>query len=331
MLSNFGLDYGIRPMMNLLMDISFIEHFEKAKCEGLAYLPCLNEEGIEEPFEFGFMMRNEEYANRFLDSLILWQDKSNGDSKAVDLEFYEQNNGDYLLSIGPDVRITMDRMIPQHIKDFVYPMSICAYQAKGGMRISHHYRSFRDRYVEGRKIAVRYYIVNDKYQLLKASERYFVKKEFKFSKEGQLTGDSLMNPILNRNISKEKPPKVYPLDERVQSERIEKLRTFFPLIHLKYFEEQWLEEVRSSINKRYIDGQIFQAICNLVLLERLKVENPSGINTNLKGYDLEVIRHLSETYESFDSIFPDDTFFTKQRIEKQIRLDEQYFKNNANK
>ncbi|TCC88656.1 hypothetical protein EZ428_18640 [Pedobacter frigiditerrae] len=331
MLVPFGLDFGLRPTMALLFDTAFIENYRKAECGGLAYFNLADSKGNEEPYEFGFMMKNEKYAELFFDSLLGWQEKSGGDSNAIDMEFLEQKNGDYLLSFGPDLRLTIERMVPSHLKDYVIPMAIQAFQSKAGMRVSHSFRLFKDKYVKGRKVAVRYYIVDDNHRVRKKSERYFVKTEFKFSKEGELTGDSLYNPLINSELKKGKPPKKMMSGEDVITERMKKLGEFFPLAHMRFYEEDWVSEITKTINTRYSRDQVFQAICNILLFERLKRNDASKVKTDSAGYDLSLLEHLIETHESFDSYFPETSFFTKQSIEKQIRLDEKYFKTHSNK
>lgn len=332
MLIPFGLDFGLRPKMALLFDTAFVENYRKAECGGLAYFNVVDSEENEEPFEFGFMMKNEKYADLFLDSLLSWQEKSGGDSNAIDMEFLEQKNGEYLLSFGPNYRLTIDRMLPTHLKQYVVPLAFQVFQSKAGMRISPSFRLFRDKYIKGRKVAVRYYIVDENYSVRKKSERYFVKTEFKFSKEGELTGDSLYNPLINREIKKKKPPVKSKTDADVIDERMKKLADFFPLTYMRFFEEGWLAKITKTINTRYSSDQIFQAICNIILYERLKISDvPSKIDTSSAGHDLSLLEHLVNTHESFDSYFPDIAFFTKQSIEKQIRLDEKYFKTHSNK
>lgn len=330
MLLPFGLDYGLRPKMTLMFDTAFIENFQKAECGGLAYFNCLDSEGNEEPFELGFMMKNEKYAELFMDSLTAWKDSSNGDSRAIYMEFLEKINGEYLLSFGPDLKLTTSRMIPSHLEEYVFPMAIQSLQTKAGMRVSPSFRLFRDKYIEGRKIAVRYCTVDDNYRIQKKSERYIVKTEFKFSKEGQLTGDSLYNPLINPEFKKDKPPRLSTADKEVIDERMRKLSEFFPLTHMRYFDEGWLSETTKTINKRYSQEHIFQALCNIILFERLKKKDSLKLNTTAAGFDLKIIDYLVENYESFDSFFPEDVIFTKQSVEKQIRLDEKYFKINSN-
>lgn len=329
MLNQFGLDYGIKPRITLLSDTSFQENFQKAKCMGLVYVHCPNSVGIEVPCELGFMMENEKFAEKFLDSLINWKEKSES-SKAVDLEFLEYENGDYMLSISPNIRFVIERLVPEHLRDHVNPVAIQMFQGKGGMKISQNYLNFKENYIEGRNIAVRYFLVNNN-KVIKRSEKHFLKNEFKFSKENDLDEESKLNPIINRKIIPSRPPKVQANDQHFLESRNKTLKYFFPVTYQRLTTGGWLKEVIDEINKRYSSDQIIQAIINLILLERLRQPNIPSVNTIENGYDLNIIKHLVENYESFDSYYPDVSAFTKQKVEKQIRLDEQYFKRKADK
>lgn len=325
MLTQFGLDYGLKPDFAILSDTSFQQNFSKAKCIGLAYIHCPDKNGNRIPCELGFLVEDGDYADKFLDSLIAWKEKS-GDSKAVDLEFIEYLNGDYLLSISPNVPILIERIIPEHLREHVNPSVIFVAQGKGGMRISENYKDFRDNYVEGRNIAIRYFIVDKNNNISKRSEKYFLKTEFKFYKEGQLGETSLLNPLINTNIKRSRPPKIAKDNEEFIKRRSNKLRYFFPVTFQKLNTERWLEGNIKSVSTKYSLDQITQAVCNLILFERLKQSTVPIINTVENGYDLKIIEYLSENYESYNSYFPETEHFTKQKVERQIRLDEKYFK-----
>lgn len=333
MLKTFGMDYGIKPTMAVAGDFSFVENFQKAVCEGLVYITCPDTVGKPIPCEIGFMMKEEKYAELFLESLISWKENSNGDSQAIDLHFLEQNNGDYMLSISANVMMLMEKMIPEHIIDHVSPLSIIAYQSKGGMKIGENYKIFKDQYLQGRKIVVRYFIVDNNHELIKRSEKYFIKSEFKFSKEGEINEEDLTNPLINKNAKRiKKTHKIASNDPSVVETRRQKLHYFFPITCNRVEKQGWLSTIVSSINPRYSQEQIIQGICNIVLSGRLSLQgNSVDFTPHDKGFSLELIQYLAETHESFDSFFLEDQFFTKQIIEKQIRLDEKFFKLNSTK
>lgn len=231
-----------------------------------------------------------------------------------------------MLSISPNIPILIQRIIPEHLREHVNPIVISISQGKDGMRISENYKYFRDNYVEGKNIAIRYFIVDKDNNISKRSEKYFLKTEFKFYKEGQLDETSILNPLINTNIKKSRPPKITKDNDDFIKLRNNKLRYFFPVTVQKLKTEGWLEGIIKGVSTKYSADQITQAVCNLILFERLKQSNVPTINTVENGYDLKIIEYLSETYESYNSYFPETETFTKQKIERQIRLDEQYFK-----
>lgn len=326
MLKEFGMDYGVKPRMSLVADYEFVDQFKKANCTGLMYGACPDSSGNNIPFELAFMMENEEHAENFLDSLIRWKDSSAGNSNAVALEFIELKNGEYMLSISPDMELFFERMIPPHLKDRINPLAIISSQAKGGMQIGSNYNTFKNAYVKDRRIALRYYIVKNG-EVLKRSEKYFIKTEFKFYTEDNVPGDANSIALAkgkNPKLKLKKPPKDSSSNPKISSHRDEDLRYFFPILYKKINSGKWLNDVICSINKSYSQAQISQAICNIVLLERLRLNNPNGIDSNKPGLDLSIIEHLLNVYESFDSYIPEAPFFTKQKIEKQIRMDAKY-------
>lgn len=328
---NVGLDYGIKPTMALLSNIEFPDLFKKANCSGLMYGFCPDSSGEEIPHELSFMMQNENYAEQFLNILIQWKDNSGGDSNAVALEFVELKNGEYTLVISPDNHLLMERLVPDHLKDRVNPRLITMSQGKAGMRIGKNYLTFRDKYLKDRRIVVRFTIFKDgKY--IKQSSKYFIKTEFQFYNEDNIPNSS--NAILavgnKPGFKLPKPPKIEVNDENLLKRRHSELKYFFPIVCDRVINEKWLESVTSTINKTYTRDQTLQAICNLILFERLQLQKPMAVDFNSASYDMSILEYLMANFESFDSYMPNDTFFTKQKIENQIRLDAKFLKNRIN-
>jgi len=331
MLKNAGLDFGLKPTMALLSNIEFPDLFKKANCTGLIYGFCPDSTGSEIPHELSFMMENESFAEQFLDILIQWKDSSDGDSNAVALEFVELKNGEYTLIISPDNHLLMKRLVPEHLQGRVNPRLLTMSQGKAGMRIGKNYLTFRDKYIKDRRIAVRYTIFKDG-QYVKQSSKYFIKTEFQFYNEDNIpNGSNAILAVGNKpNFKLPKPPKITIDDAEMLKYRHSGLKYFFPIICDKILNEAWLKDIITTINKSYTSDQTIQAICNLVLFERVKLQNPTPVDFSKPGYDMDVLEYLMANFESFDSYLPEDTFFTKQKIESQIRLDAKFLKERIN-
>ena len=310
----------------LVSDIGFQEELRQAEFTGFMYVFCgdLKDELI--PSEVGFRFENEEHAEKFFDSLMLWWENSGYDSKAISIEFVEMKDRGYAVVVAPDTEMFIKRMIPEHLINRVDPLAMVASRSLRIIDQSGNFKQFKEKYVEGRRIVVRYFIP-DAGGGLRPSEKYFVKTEFTFHKEDTLPKGT--NAYLNLKGSKKdvrkRPP--IPADHpELQKHRLENLIYFFPVLVDKLDADKWLADVIDVINKSYTEAQIKQAICNLTLLERLKKIDDQPIDVNKPGYDLDIITYLAETFESFDSYFPEDSYFTKQVIEKQILSDGKFLK-----
>lgn len=327
MLREFGFDYGLKPRLMLVGDISFPEYFQKAKCVAVAFIHCTDSLGNQITTELGFLCEVEEYAEKFMDCLMQWVIDSGDDGDAVELEFIELLNGEYMLAIAPNIERFLKRMLTPLIVDRVDPMVTMASQGKGGMRIGENYSLFKRQYVIGRRIPIRIFIGKDG-KIHKTGERYFVKTEFKFSKEGELPHDSIGRTLLAKKDKPFKPKNfkrkgaidMAPIEQR----RMEELRHFYPLLLDKIERENWLEALISSIPLHISRPEVIQAICNIVLLERLKQSNPRGVKTDGPGYDMDLLQHLLQQAESFGSYFPPTELFTKALIKKQAKMDKKY-------
>lgn len=327
MLKEFGFDYGLKPRMMLVADISFPEYFQKAKCFAIAFIHCPDSQGNLMTTELGFFCEVEEYAEKFMDCLMRWVKDSGDDGEAVELEFIELLDGEYMLGIAPNVDRFLKRMIDPMLLERVDPMFTMATQGKGGMKIAENYSLFKRQYIKGRRIPVRIFIGKDG-EMQKIGERYFVKTEFKFSKEGELPNDSLGHGLLakkDRPFSPKSRKRKGPIDmPSIEERRMKELNYFFPLLLNRIERENWLEAVISSIPPHISRPAVIQAICNIVLLERLKQNNPLGTKTDGPGYDIGLLQHLLQQVESFGSYFPPPEFFTKALIKKQAKLDKKY-------
>lgn len=323
--AQFGYDYSLKPKVYLLADTSFAENFTDAECLGFVYVFNPDPDGKRMPIELGFLMENEESAGNFLDALIDWVERSDGDSKAVNLEFGETEDGEYVLTISPNSTKLIERLLPAPWRDYLNPVTMAIYQAKYGLKISAQYRDFRDNYQQGTPIVVRYYIAGPNNTVVSKSERYFHKREFSFSFNGHLDPLSVDNPIINKrfNQMQKEKEKLAGADEE---KRMERLREFYPVLYERLVGQGWLASVIATINKRYSTGQIYQGICNMTVQQRVTIDKKVKAAPGTPDFPAELLRYLLENPEAADHYFPEEEYFTKQKIEKQIRLDEKFVK-----
>jgi hypothetical protein len=135
MLREFGFDYGLKPRLMLVADISFPEYFQKAKCVAVAFVHCPDSKGNLITTELGFLCEVEEYAEKLMDCLMQWVIDSGDDGDAVEMEFIELLNGEYMLAFAPNVDRFLKRMLTPVMIDRVDTFLNMVTQSKSCMRV----------------------------------------------------------------------------------------------------------------------------------------------------------------------------------------------------
>jgi hypothetical protein len=110
--------------------------------------------------------------------------------------------------------------------------------------------------------------------------------------------------------------------EEIAGRRDEGIKTFFPVTYNKLNNQAWLSTLVQELNEKYEKDIIIQAICNLILFERLKREKDLSPDFTKTGYPINILDYLLSTFESFSSYFPTDDFFTMEKVENQIKNDQ---------
>lgn len=322
--SKIGYEYGVKPYFIILSDMEFANHFQQAKCLGINYVFNYRDMSNPEPVQLGFLFEKETYAEKFMDCLLNWIEKSDKDGDAVSIDFIEKKGGKYALAISPELERLTQRLIPKELQDKVSPIFMVQTQFKE-MSVGQNFQLFKNKYSEGKRISIGYFIGNTS-KIEKQSEKYFVKTKFNFYHESSIPNDSVavsykaVNNIDNFNPKDlPKPPKES-IDE-IESLRNKELSNYFPITINKLKNLDWLIECQKLLFERYTVDQIHQAICNLVLFERIKKENDLSEDFTEAGYPTRILEYLVSTFESFDSFVPDDLFFTSELIEEQIKTD----------
>ncbi|WP_439488179.1 hypothetical protein [Algoriphagus sp.] len=322
--SNIGFDYGVRPFFMLLGDLEFSDLFKKADCRGVLYLFAKGDNDEMIPVQIAFLFQNDEPAEKFLDILIGWVEKSNNDGDAVSIDFIENNKGGYTLAISPEIGRFIDRMIPKELKNKVSPIAMVQTQFKEIDVLGTNYLNFKSNYRKAKSIAIRY-VIGSKNKITKQSKKYFIKKEFNFFKEGEIPQNSTALSYKSTQEISDFDPKTLPKPpkesiEEIAERRTSEMKSLLPLTYNK-LNNLWLGELQRKLSLKYDSEIIKQAICNLTIFERIKQLKDLPADFTKTGYPNRILEYLISTYESFDSYYPSDEFYSEDRVRKQIQND----------
>lgn len=322
--SNIGFDYGLKPHFILVGDIEFSELFTKADCRGILYMFAQGKRDELIPVQMAFIFQNEEPAEKFLNILLSWVEKSDNDGDAVSIDFIENNKGGYTLSISPEINRFVERMIPKNLKDKVNPIMMVQTHYKEIDTLGQNYLNFKANYKKVEKIAVGYIIGTPK-KIVKQSKRYFTKKEFNFYKEDEIPTNSVALGYRATQKLSGFDPKTLPKPPKetineISQRRITELKSLLPLTYNR-LKNLWLGDTQERLTQIYTPEIIMQAICNLSIFERLKKIEDLSPDFTKSGYPNRILDYLIETYESFYSYYPPDEFYTDELIIRQIQND----------
>ncbi|MDP5199006.1 hypothetical protein [Flavobacterium sp. DG2-3] len=330
--SKIGFDYGLKPHLMLVGDPEFSKLFLAGKCIGLCYEFSKDKEDLIKPESLSFIFENEKPAEDFFKILLNWIDKSNGDGNAVAMDFIETDEGGYTLGISPDRKRFIDRMVPKSHKEKVSPVAMLFTQFKEIPTLSKSYLDFKNNINNIDNLCIGYVIAKGE-KIIKKGEKHFFKTEFNFYEENNISEDNMaaVYHAVKKQSDLVKKPRPKPTEHLVQElgkRRLLEMKSYLPLT-LNRLQNKWLEIIIEKLEKEYEKDQIVQAICNLTIFERLKQNVDLSSDFTGQGYPNRILDYLLFTFESFDSYYPDDDFYTEERIIQQIQNDKneltQYF------
>lgn len=313
-----GFDFGIKPNYMIVGDIEFPVLFQQAECLGIAYIfEKINNKLL--PVQIAFQFKNKEPADKVMSIFMNWVSRSNNDGDAVDLTFIEKKDGTYAVAISPEQNRLIQRLVPKDLLKRVNPLLTVMTHFKQMQTQSKNYFNFKENIKDIEKIAVGY-VVGDPNQKDNWGKEFFKKKVFSFVKEGEIPqgSNAISYGAKGTKLGKEK---TLPKDsiEQISERRITEIRTLMP-ITLHKIQNLWLSDLVGKLMEAYNDIVIKQAICNLIVEARIKKDTVS--DQPIKVGEIERLQFLISTYESFDSYYPDDNFFTIEKIKEQINKDQ---------
>jgi hypothetical protein len=329
--TNIGFDYGVKPFLMLVGDIEFSDLFLKADCRGVSYVFRRGDSEDEMiPVQMAFMFQNEEPAEKFMDNLLGWVSKSNDEGDAVSMEFIENNKGGYTIAISPEIDRFHKRMIPKNLKNRVTPIFMVQTHFKDIDTLGQNFLNFKANYSKAEGIAVGYVIGNAS-KIVKQSKKYFIKRDFQFYKQDSIPNNS--NAMSYKAIKEKSSfdPSKFPKPlkesiEEISERRVSEMKSLLPLTYNK-LSNLWLGDLQKKLSETYDMEIIKQAICNLTIFERLKQMDDLSPDFTKEGYPNRIQEYLLETYESFDSYYPSDDFYTEERIVNQVKYDQNELEN----
>lgn len=328
-----GFDFGVKPKYIVVGDTQFGDFFQDAKCIGLAYLVSeANTRNI--PIGLHFLFENEKPAKKYFDCLLEWVEKSGEDGEAVDLAFIERKDGGYTLAISQEYSRLLRSIVPKYLINKIDALFMTLTQYKRLEQKSDNYVNFKENYTRSEKISISYSILKDQ-KIIKQSEVYFTKKVFSFYHE-ELDKEipavqSYIRIRNNEHFDKNdfpSPPKQS--KEEISERRTKEMKELLPFT-MNRLSNLWLTELVKELGTEHDKELVYQAICNLTVFERIKQLEDIDLNGFLsEGGSLRILEYLVSTYESFDSFYPDENFYSKERVLNQMKRDQKELLNNLN-
>lgn len=333
--SNAGYDYGVNPFMILLGDMEFSDLFLKAECVGILYISGMDEAHEMTPVEIAFLFLNEKQAEELFECLLGWIEKSNGDGDAVAIGFIENIKGGYNVAISPEIEHLIDRLTPDNFKNRITPIAVAQTHYKKIDNIGGNYLTFKNNLHKAAKVRIGYAVGNPKdINNIKQGRKSFFKTKFCFAVENDRSELSKGYSIAVASKKKFNPKALSkgPSDSRhnISKRRIKRIQEFLPITYSK-LTNKWLELIQTKLSSKYDLDLVMQAICNITMFERIKSTRELTLDFAKPGFATDILAYLTTSYESFDSYYPADSFYTEERVVKQIENDKRELETFLNK
>lgn len=317
----YGNDFGVKPTHIIMGDVQFNQDFQKAQMSGIAYMmqgypPVVRAAGMV------LMFPNAQTAKTAFDHFLGWVEGSDGNGDAVQFDFIEKENGDYTLAISPNMECIIQRTIPEHLRDRINPIVMAPTYFKRMQGMGQNYQMFK-RTHHGRTIPIHFGIESPTKEI-RPSKEVFEKKVFGFYPLGDTS-----NPVVNsyRENNREGKlrdhsyrPQAFQTKDEIVAHRERVIKEVFPITYRKLTKQHWLKDQLNDIREQYGEIYIIQAICNLVARSRID----PGFNMSKDDFDKAMKDMLLNDVETFSSGYPEEPFFTNERVSAQLKADQDF-------
>lgn len=316
-----GYECGIKPRVAVLGDMTFSNELMEAGFLGIAYLKIPKNILEGNLVEVALLFEKKRLGKKAFLNILHWVEGSNNDGDAVELEFVESAKGGYTLCIYPNPELLMERCLPKSLLNWVLPLTGFATHFKLIDNVSPQYKEFK----KAMKFCQLKIIAIDKEGSLLLPDKFILKKKINFYQEGNIPEKTHTKSFFDKSnpngVYEEEPPSLLELNVDIENNRLEKIKNFLPLTYEKIRQNGHLQVLIEDLKEEYSLSQVIQAICNLVLLERLQFENLEHIIRNQEDFHMNILTYLDENPEEFNSYFPAFDQISKEKIKQQIQLD----------
>ncbi|MGL5751996.1 MAG: hypothetical protein ACRCXT_15800 [Paraclostridium sp.] len=240
-------------------------------------------------------------------------------SEIIDIIFVEIDEG-YKVFIAQNPNVLIKNVVPSYLEPWVTP--ICTGMTKPLFfpKKSKEFLMFKNYKRQNKDSVIR---VTHSYRgllgrVIPISKEGFISNNILVLTEEEAREYPMIKSYFIKNIKKEieKNKKImFETSDEEVSKRKKNLKYFYPLTLDKILYEGYLEEQVQLLREKHEESIIYQAICNLIYHHRLK-----KVNIPFKSWkSLDFLEYLLKVPETFNSIYPEDKYFSLGRIESQIK------------
>ncbi|MGL5366702.1 MAG: hypothetical protein ACRDAG_00085 [Cetobacterium somerae] len=311
-----GLDYGESPKFMIVGNFELINSLNN--WEAILYLLQVDSEDKIISANISLIFKNRESAEISCD-LFRENIAKHKTSEIIDIIFVEIDEG-YKVFITQNIEILIKNFLPSHLEPWVTP--ICTNRIKPLIfpKKSKEFLMFKDYKNQNKNkgINITYSYIGNFGKVTPISKEGFTSSNILVLTEKEAKENPITQNYFIENLEKEINSNKIIMSDLLEEEilkRKKNLKYFYPLTLDKILYEGYLEEQVQLLKEKHEESIIYQAICNLIYQYRLKRANISFKNWK----NLDFLEYLLEVSETFNSVYPEDKYFSLDRIESQIK------------
>ncbi|PEA54965.1 hypothetical protein CON64_09760 [Bacillus pseudomycoides] len=316
-----GYEQGVKATIMIMGDMMFSNDLMEAGFIGIAYakLPKHILEG--NCVEIALVFEDKVKGEKAFSNLLSWVEGSNWDGDALEMDFVESKENGYTLCMYPNIDRLIGRCVKKSLLKWINPLMSFATHFKRIDNVSPQYKEFK-KAMDFCKVKVRAIDTLGRFIL---EDKYILKNSMNFYTEDNIPDDAFIKTFFDKknpsSMSEVTPPNFLELNGDINSNRISKIKNFLPITYEKIIQNEHLKSIIQKLNEEYSSAQVIQAICNIVLMERLHIEGKKDIIGDKENIHMNILYYLDENPEEFNSYFPNFNELTLKQIQKQIQLD----------